>query len=50
MRERLLVTWMSAGSPFSAETTLQTGIGLSDEYRSILAIAFHSEGKKYQAI
>ena len=40
MGERLLVTLMSVGSLFSAETTLQTGIGLSDEFYSILVIAF----------
>ena len=44
---------MSAGSLFSAETRLQTrlqtGIGLSDEILSILAIAFLSEDRKFQA-
>ena len=48
MGERLLVTLMSVGSLFSAETTLQTGIGLSDEFCSINSTAFLSEGRKFQ--
>ena len=48
--ERLLVTLMSAGSLFFAETTLQTGIGLSDGVCSILAIAFLDEGRQVEAL
>ena len=49
MGERFLVTLMSAGSLFSAEATLETGIDLSDGFRSILAIAFLDEERKYKA-
>lgn len=47
--EQLLVTLKFAGSLFPSETTVQSGIGLSDELRWILAIIFFSEDGKYQA-
>ena len=50
MGERLLETSTSAGSLSSAETTLRPDIGLRDAFRSMLAIPFLREGRKFQAL